>query len=219
MRANVTRRAPRSLLGSIHALIVVAVCAVAGCWDDRAREPDPRPAQATAGIERFPNANLVLLSIDTLRRDHLPFYGYERPTAPNLVQLAREGIVFEDAVAAHTQTAPSHASMMPGLHPGTHGILRNGMRLAENARTLQEMLRVRGWRTAAFLSGWTLGRETGLDVGFEVYEVPLDRDRRRRSADETWPEVERWLRRLGKKVVEGDALVKVVVSIGNPRRR
>jgi arylsulfatase A-like enzyme len=138
--------------------------------------------------------NLLLLSIDTLRRDHLSFSGYQRPTAPNLARLAREGIVFEDAVAAHTQTAPSHASVMTGLHPGTHGILRNGMRLVDDARTLQGMLRVRGWRTAAFLSGWTLGRETGLDVGFEEYESPLGREtRKRRPADETWPGVERWL--------------------------
>lgn len=189
----VMRRAPRSLPGLIHGLVVAAVCAASGCWDDRAQEPDPRPAEATAEVERFPGANLLLLSIDTLRRDHLPFYGYERSTATNLARLAREGIVFEDAVAAHTQTAPSHASVMTGLYPGTHGILRNGMRLGDGARTLQEMLRARGWRTAAFLSGWTLGRETGLDVGFDVYEVPLNRGRRRRPADETWSEVERWL--------------------------
>jgi arylsulfatase A-like enzyme len=188
------------LPGAIHALIVVAVCTVSGCRDEPAREPDPRPAQAIEKIQRFPGANLVLLSIDTLRRDHLPFYGYDRTTAPNLAQLAREGIVFEDAVAAHTQTAPSHASMMTGLHPGTHGILRNGMRLAADVRTLQEILRARGWRTAAFLSGWTLGRETGLDVGFEVYRSPLNRERRRRPADETWPEVESWL--LGRKPPE-----------------
>ena len=155
----------------------------------------PFPPKPPRRSRPFPRTNLLLLSIDTLRRDHLSFYGYERPTAPNLARLAREGIVFEDAVAAHTQTAPSHASVLTGLYPGTHGILRNGMRLDEEARTLQEMLRVRGWRTAAFLSGWTLGRETGLDAGFEVYEVPLNRDRRRRPADETWPEVERWLLR------------------------
>ncbi len=167
--------------------IAALALAAAGCWGTPPLpEPESKP----------PDWNLVLLSIDTLRRDHLSFYGYERDTAPNLAALAREGVVFDDALAAFSATAPSHASMLTGLYPDAHGIRSNGRTLDPRVRTLQEILRDRGYHTAGFISGWTLGRATGLGVGFDVYDAPLDKARPQRPADETWAEARRWLEAL-----------------------
>ena len=70
---------------------------------------------------------VVLVTIDTLRADHLEIYGYPRPTAPFLSTLADDGVVFENLIAACSHTAPSHASLFTGLYPFQHGVLRNGM--------------------------------------------------------------------------------------------
>jgi len=131
------------------ALLAFAPLALASCSDPR---------------------NVVLISIDTLRRDHSTPYGYARDTTPALAELAKQAVVFDDAIAAHTSTAPSHASMLTGLYPPAHGVERNRYRLAPGVRTLGQMLGDAGYRTAAFVSGYTLNREhTGLDRGFERY--------------------------------------------------
>jgi arylsulfatase A-like enzyme len=139
-----------------------------------------------------PTPNVVLLSLDTTRRDHLPFYGYPRDTAPRMAELAARGVVFEDAVAVHTNTAPAHASMLTGLYPMQHGIERNGQRLRDDATTLAEILADRGYATAAFISGWTLTRHTGLDRGFAVYDQRLHEERRR-NAERTLEAALPWL--------------------------
>lgn len=118
--------------------------------------------------------NLVVLSIDTLRPDHLGLYGYDKPTSPNMDKLAARSVVFEQAVTVHVTTAPAHATILTGLEPLRHGILRNGMRLSRDVPTLAESLAAAGWATGAFVSGWTLQRHTGLDRGFEIYDDSLD---------------------------------------------
>ncbi|MEJ2085323.1 MAG: sulfatase, partial [Acidobacteriota bacterium] len=116
--------------------------------------------------------NFVLISLDTVRRDHLSAYGYERPTSPFLDSLADDGVLFLDAFAQATNTAPSHASMFTGLYPQTHGLLRNGYPLpAEGPLTMAELLRSHGFRTGAFISGYTLESDiSGLNRGFEIYD-------------------------------------------------
>ena len=155
-----------------------------------------------AGLRRS-EAHVVLISIDTLRRDHLPTYGYARPTAPRIDGLAREAVVFDQDIATHTNTAPSHASMLTGLYPPTHGILQNGDLLRAEVPTLPEMLKAAGFRSGGFVSGWTLkGDFTGLNRGFDRYQdrFPLlsetgDQPRRAyiRHADETFERAHRWL--------------------------
>lgn len=155
-----------------------------------------------AGLRRS-EAHVVLISIDTLRRDHLPTYGYARPTAPRIDGLARESVVFDEDVATHTNTAPSHASMLTGLYPPTHGILQNGDLLRAEVPTLPELLKATGYRTGGFVSGWTLkGDFTGLNRGFDRYHdrFPLlsetgGQPRRAyiRHADETFERAHRWL--------------------------
>jgi glucan phosphoethanolaminetransferase (alkaline phosphatase superfamily) len=100
-----------------------------------------------------PPSDLVLVSYDTVRRDHLPVYGYARDTAPALAAVAKRATVFWNAFAQHTQTDPSHTSMFTGLYSREHGNQMNGHRLAAGHTTLAEILRARGFQTAAFVSG------------------------------------------------------------------
>ena len=161
----------------IAASLLAAVCAAPSC----SCAPEPSAPH-----------NLVVLSLDTTRRDHLPFYGYPRDTAPRMADLAARGIVFDDAVAVHTNTAPAHASMLTGLYPAQHGIERNGERLRGDVATLAGILTADGYATAAFVSGWTLTRHTGLDRGFAVYDQAL-REERRRDAEWTLAAALPWL--------------------------
>jgi len=140
--------------------------------------------------------HVVLISIDTLRRDHLSLYGYQRETTPHIDSLARSGIVFENAFAANTNTAPSHASMLTGLHPHEHGILRNGYELRAEVETLAESLG-EGYARAAFVSGYPLQRSlTNLDRGFEHYDDDFGSDWQR-TAERSFARAEGWLKSRG----------------------
>jgi len=122
------------------------------------------------GRKKSAYPNVLLISVDTLRRDHLPFYGYEKNTAPFLGSLAQKSVVFDEAVAAHTNTSPSHASMITGLYPSSHGVRRNCDKLRNDVATLAEIMEPYGYQRAAFVSGWTLAAKCcRLKRGFEVY--------------------------------------------------
>jgi arylsulfatase A-like enzyme len=124
-------------------------------------------------------ANLVIVSLDTVRRDHLPTYGYGRYTAPALAAFAERAVVFENAFAQDTNTNPSHASMLTGLYPHAHGNVKNGSILADGVATLAQIVRDAGFDTAAFVTGATMVADaTGLDRGFEVYDDDFEGKRR-----------------------------------------
>jgi arylsulfatase A-like enzyme len=111
-------------------------------------------------------ACIILVTIDTLRADHLPMYGYPRATAPFLTELASNGIVFERAFSASSHTAPSHASLLTSLFPSQHGVRQNGHNLDESIPTIATELQAAGYRTAAFSSvDWL--RDVGR--GFEHF--------------------------------------------------
>lgn len=116
--------------------------------------------------------NVILISIDTLRPDHLGCYGYERPTSPNLDALCRESVVFEQAISHAPSTLVSHASMLSSLLPHQHGASIGARRaLPEDVTTLPEVLRERGYRTASFNAGAQMAARWGLAQGFDVYEA------------------------------------------------
>ncbi len=121
----------------------------------------------TAGRVHPPN--VLLISIDTLRADHLELYGYERRTAPNLTAWAeREAVVFERVVAQAPWTLPSHVSMLTGLDALAHGV--NYHRPApEGLVLLPEILLAQGYRTLAVTGGAYLDPQFGLGQGFERY--------------------------------------------------
>jgi arylsulfatase A-like enzyme len=128
--------------------------------------------EASAGASR---PNVVLVSFDTLRADHLSCYGYERKTSPVIDDLARDGLLFGSAYSQSNKTVPAHMSILTGLLPAAHGVLNLGeegnRRLAEGVPTLASLLQERGWRTAAFTAGGHVGAELGFDEGFDVFET------------------------------------------------
>jgi arylsulfatase A-like enzyme len=112
--------------------------------------------------------NAILISIDTLRPDHLGCYGHDRPTSPTLDDLAAEGVRFTDVTAAAPWTLPSHATMLTGLYPAHHGVKHPETRLPESAVTLAEELRDRGFQTFAVVNTHNVGEpEFQLDQGFQ----------------------------------------------------
>ena len=114
--------------------------------------------------------NLLLISIDTLRADHLKCYGYNRDTSPHLDQLAKEGVLFEDVTAAAPWTPPSHMSMLTSLYPTVHGVQAIGDRLGEGVPTLAQCLAGSGYVTAAFVTGPVLDHRFGFNRGFQLYD-------------------------------------------------
>lgn len=136
--------------------------------------------------------NLLLVSLDTTRLDHLSTYGYPRPTAPALDRLAAGGAVFSSALSQWTATNPSHTSMFTGLYPHTHGVGTNTARLPAELSTLAEILAGAGLSTAAFVSGYTLRTgKSGIDRGFEVYDGRIEGTRR--DGRETGEHAIEWL--------------------------
>ncbi len=119
----------------------------------------------------FDLPNVLLITIDTLRPDHLGCYGYKDAHTPNIDRLASEGILFKNTISASPRTGPSHISMLTGLYQNRHGALRNGEKLSDKVVTLPEILANNGYETAAFISGWTLKDEAcGLAPRFQFYD-------------------------------------------------
>jgi len=149
---------------------------------------------AAAGCRRATPAydNLVLVTVDTLRADHLGLYGYRRPTSPFLDQLGREGVVFWQAIASSSHTAPSHATILTSLHPEQHGVLLNGQALPDGVPTLATLLQAQGFETAGFVSVRFL---EGLKAGFETFDASFEGPRVYRPANETVDRALDWLRR------------------------
>jgi len=128
---------------------------------------------ASGGPDELPS--IVLVTIDTLRREHLGCYGYFRPTSPRIDALARESLLFEHAVAAMASTFPSHATMLTGLYPHQHGqtsnagAVRHPFRPSEGCASAAGVLASIGYRTAGFVGSVVLGARTGIGAGFETY--------------------------------------------------
>jgi arylsulfatase A-like enzyme/Tfp pilus assembly protein PilF len=117
---------------------------------------------------------IVLISIDTLRADHLPAYGYKQVSTPVIDGLAAEGVLFESAWAHSPQTFPSHASIFTGRLPFEHGIRDNlGFTLKAGEATLAEMLKHRGYSAGGFASAYVLRAETGIGRGFDTWDARL----------------------------------------------
>jgi len=119
--------------------------------------------------------NLVLITIDTLRADHVGAYGYTRARTPTLDALARGGALFERAYAAAPITLTSHATLLTGRYPPGHGARDNGLHVSGSVPTLATMLHDVGFRTAAFVAAFPLDHQFGLNRGFDVYSDRMPR--------------------------------------------
>jgi len=118
--------------------------------------------------------NVLLISIDTLRADHLGCYGNDRIVTPRIDRIAREGALFLNAYCQIPATNPSHASVMTGLYPFSHGSRFNGIPLEPHVKTLAHILKGRGYETAAFISCSAMEKSiSGLQKGFDIYNQDL----------------------------------------------
>ena len=143
---------------------------------DRAREsPGDRPALALWGnpvlssrSAQSEHPNVVLVSIDCLRADHVGAYGYSRDTTPRIDAFAADGVLFETAVSTSSWTLPTHMSMFTGLPPSIHGATKT-RKLDETVPYLPEQLAEAGYRVDGLVSVPTLSQEFGFDRGFHTY--------------------------------------------------
>ncbi len=154
------------LLRFAVATLLPALLLVAG------QEP---PAWAQRASEAGPGArNLLLITIDTLRSDHLGCYGDREAETPRIDALAAEGVLFEQAISQIPLTGPSHTTMLTGLYPVSHGATTNGRRPRRVGAGLPAALAGAGYRTAAFVSGFTLTHQaSGLGRWFDRYDDDL----------------------------------------------
>jgi arylsulfatase A-like enzyme len=136
----------------------VAVFILAAAFACR-KPPEPPP----------PKPNVLLITIETLRADHVGHHGYRRTTTPNLDRLAREGASFRNAVAQAPFTLPSIASILTGRTPPGHGVRNHPAVLAASIETLAERFQKAGYQTAAMTRHTWLRSKSGLDQGFDEY--------------------------------------------------
>jgi arylsulfatase A-like enzyme/Tfp pilus assembly protein PilF len=122
--------------------------------------------------------NLLLISLDTLRADHVGCYGYPGAQTPRLDALAGSGLRFETATTTVPLTLPAHSSLMTGTFPAWHGVRDNGgFYLGDEQVTLAEVLRERGYRTGGFVGAFVLDRRWGIAQGFERFFDDFDLDK------------------------------------------
>lgn len=126
------------------------------------------------GCQRAPRPNILVVTFDTTRADHLACYGNESIQTPAVDSLAAGGVLFENAYSPIPITLPSHSTLMTGKVPFAHGVRDNGIfNLGEEQTTLAEILRDQGYRTAAAIGAYPLLGNTGINQGFEFYDDHL----------------------------------------------
>jgi arylsulfatase A-like enzyme len=131
--------------------------------------------------------NLILISLDTLRADHLGAYGYERDTSPNFDKFAENAFLFERCIAPSSWTAPSHVTAFTGLPPSVHMAgMWQGWRLRPQFTTLTEMAEQKGYVTAAYTDGVVMQASFGLSQGFDRYSDGRKAHVQGRRADDTF---------------------------------
>ncbi len=156
---------------------VLAVIGAGVIWWLQSREPAIR--------------NVLIISLDTTRADHLGCYGFSQPTTPHLDALAQEGVLFEQAVSPIALTLPAHISALTGTYPPYHQVHSNIKSLPSSSLTLAEVLREHGLNTCAVVSSYVLRRGVGLDQGFTVYDDQFDRANASRQLERKGEEVTR----------------------------
>ena len=173
--------------------MLVAVAAVAAAAWFGIRRLAPAPGAAAGPI--------VIISIDTLRADRLPVYGYSKVRTPNLDAFASQAVVFDRAYSHAPQTLPAHASILSGALPFEHGVRDNiGFTVKQGQWLLPRALHDRGWPTGGFVSAYVMRAATGIGQGFDAYdsELPassgeLSIGQVQRAGEQTLAVAEAWL--------------------------
>jgi arylsulfatase A-like enzyme/Tfp pilus assembly protein PilF len=126
----------------------------------------------TSARAQAPVRNVLLITIDTVRADHVGAYGYSRAATPTLDRLAREGIRFDDATSQAPLTGPAHAALLTGQYPARLSVRDNATTpLPQDARTLAELFKAKGYRTGGFVGAFILGPEYGFGKGFDAFDA------------------------------------------------
>lgn len=165
------------------ALLTCAAAAAAGCGPGGAGRP----------------ISCIWIVVDTLRADHLQWYGYERATAPELRPLVERGVVFEHAYTSEPETTPAIASMLTALYPYRHGVQHLYQRLNDRNVTAPELLQQAGYATGAFVSSFVMIRNfSNFAHGFDVYDDFVDereeyRENYERQAARTLARAHAWI--------------------------
>jgi len=154
--------------------VIPALALILVAWQAAQRDFDQMSVaraktQTASAPVRAGKRNIILISLDTTRRDHLGLYGYERDTTPFLDSLANEMTIYERATSTSSWTLPSHASMFTGLLPSEHNA-GHGRNLSPEVRTLAEHFQSHGYNTLGIVASPYLRSEFGLNQGFRTYD-------------------------------------------------
>jgi arylsulfatase A-like enzyme len=159
----------RRRLTTVLSLLVVATAAVL------TTVPTSPDTSAATAIARAPaegehgQYNILLISIDSLRADHVGCYGYERDTTPAMDTVASQGIRFANAMATSSWTLPTHLTMFTGRYQIAHGVMHESFALAETVPTMGEVMKAAGYSTAGFVSAPYVAAHYGYARGMDVY--------------------------------------------------
>jgi type IV pilus biogenesis/stability protein PilW len=152
--------------------ILIIICFLSIFFEGMAMPMGSKPKQ--------PDYNLLLITIDTLRADHLGCYGYQSIKTPNIDKLASEGVLFSQTITPVPITLPSHSSIMTGLYPVQHGVRNNGnFFLSPEMKTLAELMKDHNYQTGACVGAFVLDSIFGLDQGFDFYDDNFTPGKRR----------------------------------------
>lgn len=204
-RAQMTRRR-LALIGGTVALVAVMAVALITWLPGAPTNPGTSVDLGTlpSGV-RSGDLNLLIVTLDTTRADRLGAYGAKDVETPAFDRLARDGVLFEQAVSVAPLTLPAHASMFTGKFPPEHGIRDNGgFFLADEQLTLAEVLKSNGYATAGFVSAYVLDSRWGIGQGFDTYVDEFDLSQTRavslgaiqRPANEVIDKVIPWVREV-----------------------
>ena len=170
-------------------VLAVAPLVLLGCRGER--------STTTATPERSP---VIIISVDTLRADHLPMYGYAKVETPHLDALRRDSILFTNAFAHVPLTLPSHASIFTGLLPPNHGVRSNiGYQMRGETPSITSLLRASGYATGGAISSYVLRGSTGMSNAFDFYDDTISNragaaiGTLQRSGDATVAVAKRWI--------------------------
>jgi arylsulfatase A-like enzyme/tetratricopeptide (TPR) repeat protein len=173
VRSRLPRVSTKLLAAAISAGLLLALILIV-----IARRPAKEPAEIVQRLwtqKRIDKANVILISLDTTRADHLGCYGSSEARTPAIDGLARRGVLFSQAASPAPLTLPSHSSIMTGLYPTYHGVRLNGTTaLSQEQTTLAEALSDNGYQTGAFVGAFVLDGRWGLNQGFRVYDDQFD---------------------------------------------
>ena len=162
--------------------------------------------QPKALQKRSPDLNVILITIDTLRADHVGAYGFKRALTPALDSLAADGARFDHCIAQTPLTLPSHTTLLSSTYPLFNQVRDNGgFQVSKSLTLISETLKRQGMATAAFIGAFVLNGKWGLNQGFDTYSDRFDPARygkilleNEKRADEVLGDARRWLENMGK---------------------